>query len=196
ARACAQARVAVISPFVGRVKDWWDARACAPELSPSSPSPVHPHPGLALLHTIRVAFDAHGHTAHTAVMAAGFRAADEVVQAAAARPDFVTLQVALLQALSAREGVNVGAGAGAGSEFVNNGDVASAESEPRYVVRGDGEGGMGSADEEAQAEALFVRDLEEERIAVEKVPEGLAKFAVDAERLENLLREKIRMRIE
>ncbi|KAG6886661.1 hypothetical protein C0992_002908 [Termitomyces sp. T32_za158] len=73
------------------------ARACTPELSPPSPSPAHPHPhphphpGPALLHTIHAAFDAHGHTAHTTVMAAGFCAADEVV-AAAARPDFVTLQ--------------------------------------------------------------------------------------------------------
>ncbi|KAG6894114.1 hypothetical protein C0993_012321 [Termitomyces sp. T159_Od127] len=63
-------------------------------------------------------------------------------------------------------------------------------------VSGDGEDGMGSEKEEAEAEALFVRDLEEERIAVEKVPEGLAKFAVDATRLEDLLREKIKIRME
>ncbi|KAG6884315.1 hypothetical protein C0992_006516, partial [Termitomyces sp. T32_za158] len=167
---------------------------------PSSPSPAHPHlhPVLAFLHTIHAAFDAHGHTAHTAVMAAGFGAADEVVKAAAARPDFVTLQVALLQALSAREGANAGAGAGAGagSDFVNIGDVASAETEPRYVVRGDGKGRIGSANEEARAEALFVRDLKKVPGAVENVIKGLAKFAVDNERLENLLREKIRMRID
>ncbi|KAG6874665.1 hypothetical protein C0992_007053 [Termitomyces sp. T32_za158] len=98
--------------------------------------------------------------------------ADEVVPVAAARPDFVTLHVALLRALSSREG------AGAGSGFVNNGDSASAsaETEPRYVVRGDGEGGKGSAEEEAQVEAQFIRDLEKERIAVENVIEGLAKL--------------------
>ncbi|KAG6875122.1 hypothetical protein C0992_005136 [Termitomyces sp. T32_za158] len=93
--------------------------------------------------------------------------ADEVVPAAAAQR-IVTLQVALLRALSSREG----------SEFVNNGDFASAsaETEPRYDVRGDGEGGKGSAEEEAQVEALSVRDLEKERIAVENVIEGLAKL--------------------
>ncbi|KAG6875073.1 hypothetical protein C0993_010985, partial [Termitomyces sp. T159_Od127] len=130
AQACAQARVAVISPFVGRVKDWWDARATDPS---SQPAPAHPHahPGLALLHTIRTAFDAHGHTTRTAVMAAGFRAADEVVRAAAARPDVVTLQVALLRELTAR---------GAGSDFVKDGGAdadatASAGAEPRYIVR-------------------------------------------------------------
>ncbi|KAG6893527.1 hypothetical protein C0993_012778, partial [Termitomyces sp. T159_Od127] len=100
--------------------------------------------------------------------------------------------VALLRELTAR---------GAGSDFVKDGGAdadatASAGAEPRYVVRGDGEDGMGSEKEEAEAEALFVRDLEEERIAVEKVPEGLAKFAVDATRLEDLLREKIKIRME
>ncbi|KAG6821957.1 hypothetical protein H0H93_006683, partial [Arthromyces matolae] len=60
------------------------------------------------------------------------------------------------------------------------------EPEPVYVSRD-----KGGADV-AEAEALFLEHLAREAIALDKVPEGLAKFAVDAKNLEDLLREKIR----
>lgn len=47
-----------------------------------------------------------------------------------------------------------------------------------------------------QYEATYTEDLAKERIALEKVPEGLAKFSVDAAALQDLLRNKIRSRIE
>ncbi|KAG6898712.1 hypothetical protein C0993_004922 [Termitomyces sp. T159_Od127] len=186
AQTCAQACMVVVSPFVGHVKDWCDVHTTDPS---SQHVPVHPyaHPGLVLLHMIHMAFNVHGYTMHTAVMAARFHAADEVVWAATACPDVVTLQLALLRELTAH---------GVGFDFIKNADAnadatASAGAEPQYIMCGNGEDGMGSKKEEVEVEVLFVWDLEEKHIAVEKVPEGLAKFAVDATRLEDLLHEKI-----
>ncbi|KAG6843555.1 hypothetical protein H0H87_003249, partial [Tephrocybe sp. NHM501043] len=47
----------------------------------------------------------------------------------------------------------------------------------------------------AAAKQLFSEDLAKEGIAVDKVPEGLAKFSLDAKNLEELVRGKIKAAI-
>ncbi|KAH0580109.1 hypothetical protein H2248_002917 [Termitomyces sp. 'cryptogamus'] len=179
ALACAQAGISVISPFIGRVKDWWDTRNRDASL------PLSEHPGIQLVRTIRAAFDAYGYSSTTTIMAAGFRVVDEVVEAGRygpkGGPDVLTLQPELLEGLRRRPG-DLTLDAHIASPQSTTGSLL--DSEPRYVAT--------EGREMTQAEDLFMQDLEKEGIAIEKVPEGLAKFAVDARKLEDLLREKIR----
>ncbi|KAG5653148.1 hypothetical protein H0H81_002059 [Sphagnurus paluster] len=182
ALACAQAGIAVLSPFIGRVKDWWAAREAkrdngdgAAQAQPEQ-SLSH-HPGIRLVRDIRAAYASYGHT--TTIMAAGFRTVEEIVElgknGSRGGPDLVTLPPELLDGLRRRPGtINL-------NPSVPN-DAAAVE--PRYI----------GFDEEtsAVAKANFLEDLEKERIAVDKVPEGLAKFSVDAKALEDLLRGKIK----
>ncbi|KAG5338325.1 hypothetical protein C0989_007563 [Termitomyces sp. Mn162] len=181
ALACAQAGISVISPFIGRVKDWWDARNRDPSL------PLSEHPGIQLVRTIRAAFDACGYSSTTTIMAAGFRAVDEVVETGRygpkGGPDVLTLQPELLEGLRRRPG-DLTLDAHMISPVPQSTTGSLLDSEPRYVAT--------EGREMTQAEDLFMQDLEKEGIAIEKVPEGLAKFAVDARKLEDLLREKIR----
>ncbi|KAG6808967.1 hypothetical protein H0H92_002201 [Tricholoma furcatifolium] len=178
ALACAQAGITVISPFVGRVKDWWAtqyAKLHNGEAPP--PLPLTEHPGIQLVRNIRATFSKYDYT--TTVMAAGFRAVDEVVEVGKygkqGGPDILTLQPELLDGLRKRQG-NTHSTAPA-SQIK---DIA----EPRYIPRNEAEA--------SAAEALFLEDLAKEAIALDKVPEGLAKFSVDAKNLEELLHSKIK----
>ncbi|KAG6830970.1 hypothetical protein H0H93_013885, partial [Arthromyces matolae] len=57
ALACAQAGVSVISPFIGRVKDWWSAQYTRLHNGEAPPpvSPLSEHPGIQLVRNIRTA---------------------------------------------------------------------------------------------------------------------------------------------
>ncbi|KAJ6631057.1 hypothetical protein B0H10DRAFT_1773741 [Mycena sp. CBHHK59/15] len=93
--ACAQAGVSVISPFIGRVKDWWDAEGA------DASTPLSQHPGILLVQDIRSTYSALG--TKTQIMAAGFRAVAEIVElgkyGVAGGPDIVTLPPHLLDGL-------------------------------------------------------------------------------------------------
>ncbi|KAG6840405.1 hypothetical protein C0991_006914 [Blastosporella zonata] len=179
ALACAQAGITVISPFIGRVKDWWAARYAKLHNGEVQPTlPLSEHPGILLVRDIRSAFSSYGYT--TTVMAAGFRTVDEVVEVGKygqqGGPDILTLQPELLDGLRKRPG-NIHST----SVPVNKtGSVV----EPRYIAR--------DGTSRSSAEALFLADLAKEGIALDKVPEGLAKFAVDAKNLQDLFRGKIK----
>ncbi|KAJ7695404.1 hypothetical protein B0H17DRAFT_1198641 [Mycena rosella] len=170
ALACAQAGVAVISPFIGRVKDWWDAQG-APAAG------LAQHPGVLLVQGIRAAYAAHGYAGKTQIMAAGFRAVDEIVElgkyGVAGGPDVVTLPPHLLDGLRMRENLALPL------EFEPSPvDVAAT---PAY---------FGGADA-AEGAAAYARDILHEMIAAVKVPEGLAKFSADAQILEDLVKQKV-----
>lgn len=174
ALACAQAGLSVISPFIGRVKDWWSARAISngqPE--GLSAQPLSHHPGINLVKQIRAGYTAYGYK--TQVMAAGFRVVDEIIElskaGASGGADLVTLPPDLLEGLRNRKGVeNIAA------DFLL--DVET-RPEPCY---------FSIAGSTRDGEINFSRDSEEEGISLDKVPEGLAKFSVDAELLENRIR--------
>ncbi|KAJ7770451.1 transaldolase [Mycena metata] len=169
ALACAQAGVSVISPFIGRVKDWWDVNGgAASELSQ--------HPGILLVQNIRSTYAAHGYT-RTQIMAAGFRAVEEIIElgkyGVAGGPDLVTLPPNLLDGLRTRTSL------GPALKFTPHPiNLATA---PHYFGGPDSTNGA----------SLYARDILEERIADTKVPEGLAKFSVDAQILEDLVKRKV-----
>ncbi|KAJ7755323.1 transaldolase [Mycena maculata] len=167
ALACAQAGLSVISPFIGRVKDWWDAHHAHTADTPA----LAAHPGIVLVRDIRAAYAAHGF--RTQVMAAGFRAVDEIVElgkyGAAGGPDLVTLPPHLLAGLRARRDL-----APARRFSPAAADVAAT---PKY---------FGSDADAAEGASTYARDIVRERVAADKVPEGLAKFSADAQILEDL----------
>ncbi|KAJ7627516.1 hypothetical protein DFH06DRAFT_1006921, partial [Mycena polygramma] len=173
ALASAQAGASVISPFIGRVKDWWDAHSPA-----TASSDLSQHPGILLVQNIRASYAALGYAGRPQIMAAGFRAVEEIVElgkyGVQGGPDVVTLPPNLLAGLRSR------ASGGPPLEFNLSIDVEA----PQYF-------GADSNSEEGRGEALYARDIQEEKIAASKVPEGLAKFAADAQILEDLVRRKV-----
>lgn len=179
--ACAQAGVTVISPFIGRVKDWWSARAVAAGVAEGiDDQPLKEHPGIKLVYRIKEAYTRYGYC--TQIMAAGFRKPEEIVElsrfGSKGGPDLVTLPPELLEGLMRMDG---GKNLGCDSrESVYSTD--SSRSAPIYVTAdGPTEEGF----------ATFDRDSRQEAISLDKVPEGLAKFSVDAVKLEKTVRDMI-----
>ncbi|KAF5347275.1 hypothetical protein D9756_009962 [Leucocoprinus leucothites] len=161
AMACAQAKVSVISPFVGRVKDWWNKTWEKTQ----SELPLSDHPGLRLVRKIQAHYDSHGYK--TQVMAAGFRRAEEVLELAkdGGRPSLVTLPPAILRSLRSMRNI----------DSLSHPSAAILEDDfPKrmYIAEPD------SVTSDA-SEKNFINDLAREKIAMEKVPEGLEKFIED-----------------
>ncbi|KAF7291944.1 Transaldolase [Mycena indigotica] len=170
AAACAEAGVRVISPFIGRVKDFYDAR----NPGPLAPAPLAKHPGIQLVQSIRASFAARG--VKTEILAAGFRAPEEVIELCAcgpaAGPDAVTIPPSLIAPL-----------------------LATQQREPRRAL-------PPLTDEPAEEEAqyfgpggaqAYARDIAQEEIAAVKVPEGLGKFSADAQAMEDMLQRRLEL---
>jgi len=178
ALACAQAGVSVVSPFIGRVKDWWAARAIA-EGNPDGleKQPLSEHPGITLVHRIREAYTRYGYT--TQIMAAGFRKPAEIIELSRAGnrggADIMTLPPDLLDGLRKVKGEHHVARTFVPSTNLND----LPESAPIYFSSN------GPTNKDL---AAFERDSEVEAISLDKVPEGLSKFSVDAVKLEQKVR--------
>lgn len=179
ALACAQAGVAVVSPFIGRVKDWWAAKAIA-EGNPSglADQPLAEHAGIKLVHRIRDAYTKYGY--NTQVMAAGFRKVEEIIELGRAGSeggaDFMTLPPDLLDGLRTRSGIYSPVNSPLRSTSIPDSPVLY------FSPDGQTEDGL----------AAFERDSKVEAISLDKVPEGLDKFSIDAVKLE----EKVRALVE
>jgi transaldolase len=93
ARACAEAGVTLISPFVGRILDWHKARSGRDFLAEEDP-------GVLSVRQIYAYYKAHGHK--TIVMGASFRNMGEIV--ALAGCDRLTIAPPLLKELDAAQG--------------------------------------------------------------------------------------------
>ena len=90
--AAANARATLISPFVGRIYDWYVARGETPETADTDPGVL----------SVRGILDLYQrHDIETIVMGASFRTADQVL--ALAGCDRLTISPALLQELEARD---------------------------------------------------------------------------------------------
>ncbi|CAK5272280.1 unnamed protein product [Mycena citricolor] len=170
--ACAQAGLSVISPFIGRVKDFWDAHGRPPATD------LAEHPGMLLVRAIRATYDANGWSGRTHVMAAGFRAPEEIIEVCkygvAGGPDLVTIPPVLLEGVRVRQDL-IKPALPFASESV---DVSVSTV---YF-------GSGCAEDAA---ALYARDIAREEVAAVKVPEGLAKFSADAQILEDLVKQTL-----
>lgn len=94
ARACAEAGVFLISPFVGRILDWYKAK------NPGTEYTQETDPGVVSVRNIYAYYKDHGYK--TVVMGASFRNTGELI--ALAGCDRLTVSPNLLQDLAATEG--------------------------------------------------------------------------------------------
>jgi transaldolase len=92
--ACAEAGITLISPFVGRILDWYKKTTGRASYEP------HEDPGVVSVTRIYEYFKKHGHT--TEVMGASFRNAGEITELAGC--DLLTIAPSLLAELDAAEG--------------------------------------------------------------------------------------------
>jgi len=153
ARACAEAGVYLISPFVGRILDWYKA-AEKKEYAPAE------DPGVISVTNIYNYYKQYGY--QTVVMGASFRNVGEITEIAGC--DRLTIAPALLKEL--------------------------AESNAPLVRKLEYKGEV-KARPEPLTEAEFYWQHNQDPMAVEKLAEGIRKFAVDIEKLEAMLAAKL-----
>ncbi|OAT26185.1 transaldolase [Proteus myxofaciens] len=150
ARACAEAGVYLISPFVGRIMDWYKANTDTKEFAPAE------DPGVISVTEIYNYYKEHGY--NTVVMGASFRNLGEILELAGC--DRLTISPALLKELSESEG----------------------EVEHKLVFKGDVKPRPA-----AITESQFYWDHNADPMAVDKLSDGIRKFAVDQEKLEKMI---------
>ena len=154
ARACAEAGVYLISPFVGRILDWYKANTDKKEYAPAE------DPGVISVTKIYNYYKEYGYK--TVVMGASFRNVGEIIELAGC--DRLTIAPALLKELQ--------------------------EHSTALVRKLDYKGEV-KAKPQPLTEAEFYWQHNSDAMAVEKLAEGIRKFAVDQEKLEAMLSAKL-----
>jgi len=156
--ACAEAGVTLISPFVGRILDWYKSNTGTASYEP------HEDPGVISVTKIYNYYKKYG--MKTVVMAASFRNIGEITELAGT--DLVTVAPPLLAELQKSD-------APVPKKLNKEEAVKSNLEKVSYIDN----------------EADFRWAFNEDPMAVDKLAEGIRKFAVDAVALKNILREKI-----
>ncbi|MBF1220771.1 MAG: transaldolase [Haemophilus parainfluenzae] len=154
ARACAEAGVYLISPFVGRILDWYKANTDKKEYAPTE------DPGVISVTKIYNYYKEYGYK--TVVMGASFRNVGEIIELAGC--DRLTIAPALLKEL---------------------------QENSTALVRKLGYKGQVKAKPQPLTEAEFYWQHNSDAMAVEKLADGIRKFAVDQEKLEAMLSAKL-----
>ena len=154
ARACAEAGVYLISPFVGRILDWYKANTDKKEYAPAE------DPGVISVTKIYNYYKEYGYK--TVVMGASFRNVGEIIELAGC--DLLTIAPALLKEL---------------------------QENSTALVRKLGYKGEVKAKPQPLTEAEFYWQHNSDAMAVEKLADGIRKFAVDQEKLEAMLSAKL-----
>ena len=154
ARACAEAGVYLISPFVGRILDWYKANTDKKEYAPAE------DPGVISVTKIYNYYKEYGYK--TVVMCASFRNVGEIIELAGC--DRLSIAPALLKELQ--------------------------ENSTALVRKLDYKGEV-KAKPQPLTEAEFYWQHNSDAMAVEKLAEGIRKFAVDQEKLEAMLSAKL-----
>ena len=160
ARACAEAGVYLISPFVGRILDWYKANTDKKEYAPAE------DPGVISVTKIYNYYKEYGYK--TVVMGASFRNVGEIIELAGC--DRLTIAPALLKELQENS-----------TALVRKLD---------YIRKLDYKGEV-KAKPQPLTEAEFYWQHNSDAMAVEKLAEGIRKFAVDQEKLESMLSAKL-----
>ncbi|ACR67887.1 transaldolase [Edwardsiella ictaluri] len=150
ARACAEAGVFLISPFVGRILDWHKANGGKSEFAPAE------DPGVISVTEIYNYYKQHGY--ETVVMGASFRNVGEILELAGC--DRLTISPPLLKELSESTG-NVE------RKLADQGEI---KARPARM-----------------SEAEFYWQHNQDPMAVEKLADGIRKFAVDQGKLESMI---------
>ena len=154
ARACAEAGVYLISPFVGRILDWYKANSDKKEYAPAE------DPGVISVTKIYNYYKEYGY--NTVVMGASFRNVGEITELAGC--DRLTIAPALLK------------------ELQENSTALVRKLEYKGEVK---------AKPQPLTEAEFYWQHNGDAMAVEKLADGIRKFAVDQEKLETMLSAKL-----
>ena len=154
ARACAEAGVYLISPFVGRILDWYKANSDKKEYAPTE------DPGVISVTKIYNYYKEYGY--NTVVMGASFRNVGEITELAGC--DRLTIAPALLK------------------ELQENSTALVRKLEYKGEVK---------AKPQPLTEAEFYWQHNSDAMAVEKLADGIRKFAADQEKLETMLSSKL-----
>ena len=155
--AAAEAGAFLISPFVGRILDWFKA-------STGKTYSKEEDPGVLSVKAIFNYYKKYGYK--TIVMGASFRNTGEITELAGC--DYLTISPNLLEdLLNSSEAVPQKLNASGASAL----DIAK----KAYI----------------SDEPTFRFDFNEDQMAVEKLREGISKFAADAETLKVILKEKL-----
>ena len=154
ARACAEAGVYLISPFVGRILDWYKANTDKKEYASAE------DPGVISVTKIYNYYKEYGYK--TVVMGASFRNVGEIIELAGC--DRLTIAPALLKELQENTTPLV-------RKLEYKGEV---KAKPQPLT-----------------EAEFYWQHNSDAMAVEKLADGIRKFAVDQEKLEAMLSAKL-----
>ncbi|KAI1648800.1 transaldolase-like protein [Daldinia loculata] len=155
--AAAEAGAFLISPFVGRILDWYKA-ATKKEYSKEE------DPGVKSVQAIYNYYKKFGYK--TIVMGASFRNIGEIIELAGC--DYLTISPTLLEELL-NSTIPV-------PKKLDASGAASLDITKKTYIND---------------EPLFRFDFNEEQMAVEKLREGISKFAADADTLKDILKKKI-----
>jgi len=153
----AEAGSFLISPFVGRILDWYKA-AWKRDFAPAE------DPGVKSVQSIFNYYKKYGY--ETIVMGASFRNVGEIIELAGC--DYLTISPNLLE------------------ELYNSAAPVPAKLDAASAAMLDIPKRSYLTDE-----SLFRFDFNEDQMAVEKLREGISKFAADAVTLKDILRQKI-----
>jgi transaldolase len=155
--AAAEADAFLISPFVGRILDWYKAAT-------KKDYAKEEDPGVKSVQAIFNYYKKYGYK--TIVMGASFRNTGEITELAGC--DYLTISPGLLEELlNSNDAVPKKLDASSASSL----DIARKS----YI----------------NDESLFRFDFNEEQMAVEKLREGISKFAADAVTLKDIIRKKV-----
>jgi len=155
--AAAEAGAFLISPFVGRILDWYKA-------STKKEYSKEDDPGVKSVQQIFNYYKKHGYK--TIVMGASFRSIGEVTELAGC--DYLTIAPNLLEQLyNSQDEI---------PQKLDAKDAAKLDLEKKTYINN---------------EAEFRFFFNEDQMAVEKLREGISKFAADAVTLKDILRKKV-----
>ena len=153
--ACAEAKVTLISPFVGRILDWYKANENKDYSGPKDP-------GVKSVTEIYHYYKKFGYK--TVVMGASFRNTNEIVELAGC--DLLTIAPKLLEELQTAEGV-----------LIRKLDPRLSKNDPIQKITVD--------------KAIFDKMHAENRMAHDKLKEGIEGFSAALEDLEKLLEKRL-----
>lgn len=159
--ACAEAGVTLISPFVGRIYDYYVKKTGVSNYANPADDP-----GVVSVRRIYNYYKHHGYK--TVVMGASFRNINEIK--ALAGCDLLTIAPSLLGQLEKETTVKV-------DKALDVLKAAAIDADNPKPLN--------------YNEAKFRWELNEDEMATDKLAEGIRKFAADARTLENLIREKL-----
>ncbi|KAK9779106.1 hypothetical protein AB5N19_06523 [Seiridium cardinale] len=155
--AAAEAGAFLISPFVGRILDWYKA-------STKKDYSKEEDPGVKSVQAIFNYYKKYGYK--TIVMGASFRNIGEITELAGC--DYLTISPNLLEdLLNSKDEV---------PKKLDAKDATNLSLDKKTYIKD---------------ESLYRFDFNEEQMAVEKLREGISKFAADADTLKDILKKKI-----